>query len=445
APRAALAEPGRLHERGDVRASLRAESLDLAWLAAAAGRSEPEIAGRLDLDVEATGATPLPELTGTLALREVRVSQASGADPIGPVDGRIRFTGRAAQIERLVVPSGDGALRAEGRVAWDARGADTDLRLVADAFALPPGLPAQGALDGALTLAGRWPALALRGELLLAGARVELPERSDPTWSEIRVHGVPELEARESLGGGGVPDFVAPWDVDVALVVRDAAVRGRGAELDVDGRVRVLQEPGAEPTFAGSFEVEDGRYRFQDRVFEIERGVVTLPGTRALDPQLDVVAVRRLRDVTLRVIVSGRASAPRATLESDPPLSESDLLSYLAFERPAASLGANESAQLQSAATQVVGRLVATQVGAALGGGPSVGGLSLQASSGESGPGVGIGGEIAPGVSVHAAQSIGAFEQAVRIEWRFRPSWSVQSEISPKGQSGADVFWSKRF
>jgi translocation and assembly module TamB len=191
----------------------------------------------------------------------------------------------------------------------------------------------------------------------------------------------------------------------------------------------------------GGIQVVEGRYQFQNRRFEIERGTVTLPGTHEIDPEIDVVAVQKLREVTLRVVVSGRASAPDASLQSDPPLDPHDQLSYLAFGRPASSLGGSEAARLQSAATQVIGQLAFADLAGDLEGVIPLESLRLEGDS----EGVGIGGNLAPGIYLRYSRDIANNDDRVGVEWQFRPRWTLRSEVKSNGNAGVDVIWSRDY
>ncbi len=365
-------------------------------------------------------------------------------EPLGPIEAALRLEAESLRVESIVVPGGAGAIRASGSLALrDAALGASDVQIEVDAFELPKGLPASGRVEGALHLTGAWPDVRLDGRIALADAHVDLGMRRDPVWSEIRVHGLPgekplaEGETRESEGG--FPAALLSASADVAIEIPpDTRVLGNGADLRITGDVRILKHAGALPLYLGGIRVVEGRFQFQNRRFEIERGTVTLTGSREIDPEIDVVAVQKLRAVTLRVVVSGRASAPDASLQSDPPMDPTDQLSYLAFGRPASSLGGNDAARLQSAATQVIGQLAFADFGSELEGLIPLDSVQVQGGA----DGVGIGGNIAPGIYLRYAHDIATNDDRIGVEWQFRPRWMLRSEARSDGNAGADVIWS---
>lgn len=439
-------DPAALARRSDSTAHITAKALDVSWLGTVLGRADDGLSGRIDLDATLIGDTPLPRVEGTLRLAEGHVAARDRGAPIGPIEADLRFDGSELHVEKLHVAGSKGSIRANGTMRWSAASpGDVDLHVAIERFALPAGLPATGALDGSLALGGSWPAWHLGGRVALVDGHVSLDVRSDPVWKEIRIHGLPGEEGQDVEGPAkdwkGVPEILLPTTANVELVVSDTRVEGRGADLVVGGSVRVIKQAGEQPLFVGSIAIEEGRFKFHDRRFEIERGIATLAGTRELDPELDVIAVMKQRSVTLRVLVSGRASAPQVSLDSDPPLDPADQLSYLAFGRPAAALGTADSVGLESAATQVVSQLVLQDVASNVSNVLPIGDIEFEGGDATSGPAVGIGGVVAPGVYLRYAHDLDGDGGRGRVEWRFLPRWSLESEVDVEGSAGADVIW----
>jgi translocation and assembly module TamB len=102
-------------------------------------------------------------------------------------------------------------------------------------------------------------------------------------------------------------------------------------------------EPGL--SLEGVINADRGEYTFSGRVFQLTTGsVVFVPGT-GLDPLVQLTANYEVAQpgreaLIIQIHVTGTMSEPRVSLESsaEPPLSESDLLSYLAFGRSSSGL-----------------------------------------------------------------------------------------------------------
>ena len=134
-------------------------------------------------------------------------------------------------------------------------------------------------------------------------------------------------------------------DVDFN-VERNTWVRSRDANVEVftDGPLK-LTVLGDALALTGAIDADRGEYTFLSKRFQIKRGSALFIGTPDLNPTLQITAEYQVKQATgtatnIRVLIGGTVLAPRISLESDaqPPLSQSDLLSYLAFGERSTSL-----------------------------------------------------------------------------------------------------------
>jgi translocation and assembly module TamB len=178
--------------------------------------------------------------------------------------------------------------------------------------------------------------------------------------NQKRVTPLDDPTARAALEGAAADSDAVPsanplmqnLQVDVGLRVgRNTWVRNLDGNVEVytpEGvdplRIRMnVEEPGL--SLDGVINADRGEYTFAGRVFEMTTGSVTfVPGT-ALDPLLQLNALyevpRRGREaLVIQIHLTGTLSQPRIALasNSEPPMSESDLLSYLAFGQSSSSV-----------------------------------------------------------------------------------------------------------
>jgi len=158
-------------------------------------------------------------------------------------------------------------------------------------------------------------------------------------------------------------------DVDVT-VNRNTWLRSRDANIEMytEEPVRVHREADA-LALTGVISTDRGEYTFLSKRFQIKRGSATFVGGPEMNPTLQAtgeyeVALTGRPNFNVRVLIGGTLQKPKLTLESDaqPPISQSDLLSYLAFGRSTSSLLQIEGSGLSGATS--TGSLVG--VGAAL-------------------------------------------------------------------------------
>jgi translocation and assembly module TamB len=108
-----------------------------------------------------------------------------------------------------------------------------------------------------------------------------------------------------------------------------------------------------------------GEYRFQSRRFQIKQGSATFVNTPGLNPTLQItgeydVQVPSREAIAIRILISGTLDQPKIALESDaqPPISQTDLLSYLAFGRSSTSLLQQEGSGLTTSGTGTSNNIV---------------------------------------------------------------------------------------
>ncbi|HVL20598.1 MAG TPA: translocation/assembly module TamB domain-containing protein [Amaricoccus sp.] len=323
-----------------------------------------QVAGTARIDASARGSITAPQLGGN-----VSVAGATFVDP--QTNGRLEgirvdagLQGNAAILRtfRANVVTG-GSIEAEGRVT------------------LAPGYPADLTArinnvvytDGAFVSTRANGNLAMRGPLIGRGGML----------SGAIDLGRTEISVAEGLGAGAqalaqVEHLAPPPPVEltlkrarldqpseraessppqIGLDIRVRApnqifVRGRGLDVEVGGELRV-QGTMADIQPVGQFDLRRGRLSILGQRIDFDEGSVQLVGN--LDPLLRFVAETQSGDVTAIVTVEGRASAPKITFSSEPPLPQDEVLARVLFNRTTDTLSPFQLAQLAAAAAELAG------------------------------------------------------------------------------------------
>jgi translocation and assembly module TamB len=138
----------------------------------------------------------------------------------------------------------------------------------------------------------------------------------------------------------------------------DVWLRSPEANIKLGGGLRVTRSVDprdglARLALSDSLTVQRGTYQLNlglaRPTFDVERGTIRFFGDPDLDPALDIAALHVVRqqransnrqDVRIRVQMGGTLNQPTLTLSSadNPPLPESDMLSYLVTGEPAYAL-----------------------------------------------------------------------------------------------------------
>ena len=167
--------------------------------------------------------------------------------------------------------------------------------------------------------------------------------------------------------------LLANLRANVAVAIdRDVFVRSRDANVEIytEDPLRVsVNQRRRSLTLDGVVLSDRGEYRFQSRRFIIQRGSATFVNTPELNPTLQVTGQYEVdlpgrAPILIQIIINGTLDAPKIALQSnaEPPISQTDLLSYLAFGQSSSSLLQTEGSGLTtggSGSSNIVGRAAA--------------------------------------------------------------------------------------
>ena len=151
-------------------------------------------------------------------------------------------------------------------------------------------------------------------------------------------------------------------------------------------------------------------------------------------------AERVVGDVTAGIRVEGRASAPRATVYSDPAKSESEALSYLALGRPLDSIGSDEARQLGAAksALNAGTGFIASELGARLG----LDDAGVTQSRALGSDVLSVGKYLSPKLYVGYGVSLLGTGQVMMLKYLLRKGFDIQVESSTV-ENRASINWRK--
>ena len=431
-----------------------------------------DVSGFLDGEVRVAGTPGAPEPSGGLRLRE-------GAATM--VDLGIRSTGIILDLEmdprRVARISGEahsvGGVRIGGTIDLaDFTDPGFDLEMTARGFQALNRSDLEARLGGTVTLTGSYTAPEVTGDLDVDEGTIFLEEfqrtadvvdLADPAFFDVVDTTL--VAARPVLAAVQNP-FVQNLRVDVDVTAaRDVWLRSREMNVEMGGELIVtFDRPQGEIIMTGSLEAIRGSYTAFGRNFQVREGVVEFAGTPGLNPTLDIEAVNRLRreggePLDVIALVEGTMMNPRVSLTSDaePPIAQSDLISYLIFGRPSYALGRGETSILEGAAgagvTLGLGTL-ATQLGTIF---AQEIGLDYIAITQQTGLGLlegrwgGFGGQFAEtqvelgqylgqdvfvAVMLRPLTGLGAGTQTQfpggRVEWRFADHWTAEAFVEDR-------------
>lgn len=320
------------------------------------------VEGAFQGSIEANGNARSPELSGALVL----VGGAATWDATGVryVDAEGTFlmdrelTAGVDFTARTVNPrSGTrgGTARMRGQLDL-SKPTDPgfDLTIIADRIQAAQRRDMEIIASGNVDISGQYTRPEIGGDVTINGGTLYLDELyrqylivrlEDPLLFDV-------VDTTFASGPRVLPKSMSPFIRNLLIQDMNVTVgsgswlRGREINLEVAGELTVLYDRQADDLrMSGTLNAIRGTYRLEyppiTRNFDVREGTVEFPGTPGIDPNLNITAVYtapRTGDEPLDIYaqVTGTLQSPRVNLSSDaqPPISESDLASYLFLGAP---------------------------------------------------------------------------------------------------------------
>ena len=345
---------------GPLEIRVRADSVDLSAVDVFTTLVS-DVRGVLTADVGVQGSWDQPVLTGQLALSHGEMTVSALGQRLRGIAIRLETSGNRIHLAQARIGGGPGTLDVEGDVVLqDLTRPVLDLTLQARGFQALNRRDFAGLTGtGTLRLTGPFLGARLTGRLTVDEgylAFADLVEKRIVNLDDPEFRAVVDSNLAQAAVLGPAPEvvFLDSLRIDNLRVTMGPSVwlRSTEANIQLAGDVTISKsvENVLNPyRLDGTLRAERGTYRLTvgptSKDFQVTRGEVRFFGTPDLNPQLDIAAehtVRSVRgaDLVVRARIDGTLLEPILTLESDqrPPLSETEIVSYLLFGRPSSEL-----------------------------------------------------------------------------------------------------------
>lgn len=404
------------------------------------------LGGQLSAQGQLSGVLARPVFNGQLRLAEGDVAFQRLPLQVSALEAIVDVRGTSASIAGSM-RSGEGGATLSGSADWSGE-PRLDLALKGRRFRLsqPPELLAEVEPDLVLALAPH--RVDLTGSVLVPMARLNykrLTEQAVPLSPDIRVVHDRDREALQVAGQ------VRDWDINADIRLRlgdDVYFQGYGVTGRLMGGLRLRQEGRRGLEASGEVELDkESRYDAYGQRLQIRRGRLIFAGNLT-QPGLDVEAIRTVDSKVVGVRVEGRANAPEATLFSDTPMSQEEIVSYLVLGRPLDTQGRPEGAGGNLAAAAAAIKLGATGAGGLgltdrLGETLGISALSLDAEGSGDDTQFTVSGYLSP--KLYLRYGVGIFTPVNSATLRYQINSRLYLEAVSSLENAIDLFYNLRF
>ncbi len=369
-----------------LRGVLRTDSLDLALFGAVVPGLR-DVTGRMRIGLDLGGTWERPRLFGALRLDNGAATVTPAGIRLQALAADVALEGDSVALRRVFARSGGtgDTLALTGFVRLTSADNPTfGLRLAARNF-LAIDRPRLATLwistPEPVSVTGPYLAAVVRGAVRAERGRIYIPELIDKRIVDLNEYrDVVDTTVGQNRRLIPAPSaFVENLTLDdVRLEVGDDVwLRSPEANIKLGGTLAVTRAVARGGSFAGAgrdqaqlallgaLGVTRGTYRlnlgFAQPIFEVEPGTLRFFGTPDLNPTLDVRAVHVVRqvrsgtnrpDVRVQVNIGGTLNQPTLRLSSadNPPIPDTDLISYLVTGEPASAVLGQTQGREQGAA-----------------------------------------------------------------------------------------------
>jgi translocation and assembly module TamB len=314
-----------------------------------------DVQGRLIGAVAARGTPKHPSLAGRFDLDLASFRVVPMGVTLGNIAGVVRMLGDSIAIDTLHGVAGGGTVALGGSIGVK--------ELTKPSFSL--GITGRNALvldteqgllyaDADVTVKGPFDHVVIGGDFDVLNGVIYIPPAGQASIIALDDPAVFRVvsDSLEAVESGLLPSespMLKNLEVNVALnVSRDTWVRSSEANVEIysPDTLSVHLDPASKSiTLDGVVNTDRGDYTYLGRRFILSHGSVTFTHEPEINPLLQINAARSIQlagrgAVDIDIAIGGTLQQPSVTLGSNaqPPISQSDLLSYLAFGQASSSL-----------------------------------------------------------------------------------------------------------
>jgi translocation and assembly module TamB len=299
------------------------------------------------------GSLNKPQLTGQFALHQGQAHVVLAGINLNQIEASIRMLGDTVVIDSIAA-NNNGRIILTGGIGLKPLTAPSfDLKLFTQSAQVLKNDRGQLQVGANLAMVGPFKGAHVTGDLRLRQGVIYIPPSDNKTLvgagdpALFNVLDTAVMSDRELFPSQS--PLLANLLMDVNLRIdRDVFVRSREANVEIyseqDLGVHVNR---AKETLVldGVILSERGEYTFLTRRFTIKRGSATFINSTELNPTIQaqgqyIVIQPNLEAINIQIVVGGTMRNPNISLTSDaqPPIPQSDLLSYLAFGQTSTSI-----------------------------------------------------------------------------------------------------------
>ncbi len=434
----AAARPWTFDPDGPVNVDLHTSIHELGLLSVYFPEYFQKSRAKLNLDLQLNGSWLKPNLTGQFDLLEAEMFLASAGIQLGGIELQGNVSGTYIEVTNLKCSSGSGKLSGSGHLDIKNWLPETyHLQLKGKNFQLFNYPELQVSISPDLEIDGTMDSIKVRGEIKLPAVQI-----NDQQEAGV-ISNSPDLEFVDTpIQESANEKF--KYDIDLQLILGGQVfLYAANIDAQLGGKLRIRSDKKQELIGYGKIHVIHGTYFGLGANLNINYGYISFTGGPLEQPDLDVLALRRLNEVEVGAKVSGTPQEPDVQLYSRPTMPEGDIISYLLTGQPM-SASRSQTNLLMTAAGALVPQGKSRSMVKELGVDTFYISSDYESGSGEDSTTVITTGKyLNPDLYLSFGYSPDGGNDRIKLRYRLTPTWDIESTLGY--DSGADLFYRIEF
>jgi len=293
-----------------------------------------QVSGKLNGTVHVMGAVNDLKTEGKLVLDGGAFRFVPAGIRVDNMQSTINFKPNKIMLTDFSARSGKGRMQANGVVAMEELvPGDIDIKVSANNFRIANTSQYNAVIDMNTKAEGTFTSPKITGKLNVISGFLELQN-----FGEKSVENVQLDSTGDQASDFSIYDSLS-LDMDVAFNRRFYIRNKRylDMQIELDGALDLLKDPGKDLQLFGSINTADGYARPFGKEFKLQEGTVTFSGDPT-NPQLSVRTKyeppQPQQDIVIWYIIEGTVEKPKFKYESQPPMELENIISYTLFGQP---------------------------------------------------------------------------------------------------------------
>lgn len=305
-------------------------------------RALPEnhlLEGQVQVNLELNGSMSQPHLKGEASLKNGYYENLFLGLSLKDVSMNLKGKGNQLELESFSAKDDiDGTVNAKGSLSLNLGHkmpyyVDIELqkgRVIQFDFL-------DASFDGDMILSGDLERALLKGNLDVTQANILIPNRIGSGFPQLPVTYLYPKETKAcSANRNGI--YSIPIDFDLHLdIVNQLRLKGRGLDTIWVGHFDILGND-RDPQFGGKLTNREGTFVFAGKILNLEEGLIQFDGDLLKNTYINLTGTTSVHNASITAFLKGPILGPKLSFKSDPPYTETEILSLILFNEPVQKL-----------------------------------------------------------------------------------------------------------